>query len=190
LPPTSLGEAVVADYAMLQLSLRAHPMEILRGDLPATRPRLRPAAELAQAGDGTRVCVAGLVLVRQQPGSAKGIVFMTIEDETGVANLIVRPPLFERFRPVVLGGRLVIARGRLQCQGEAPLQVLHVVVETLDDASDLLARLNGMTTASQPPLAPPLARADEAGKGPTRETRRGTSATAAAPSLFPSRDFH
>jgi error-prone DNA polymerase len=190
LPPTSLGEAVVADYAMLHLSLRAHPMGLLRADLPATRPRLRPAAELAQAGDGARVCVAGLVLVRQQPGSAKGIVFMTIEDETGVANLIVRPPLFERFRPIVLGGRLVIARGRLQAQGEAPLQVLHVVVETLDDASDLLARLDGLTTASQAPLAPPLARADEAGKGPTRETRRATSATAATPSLFPSRDFH
>ena len=182
LPALSAGEAVVADYATLRLSLRAHPVGLLRDHLPASRQPVLRAADLERGRPGARVAVAGLVLVRQQPGSAKGVVFMTIEDETGAANLIVKPPLFARFRQEVLGARLVIARGVLQIQGIAPHRVVHVVVATLADASALLDRLGDPGLAA-PGLAPVLARADEAGKTP--RARRVDM-----PSLFPSRDFH
>ena len=187
LAEASLGEAVVADYASMRLSLRAHPLGLLREHLPASRPAVLRAADLSSGRDGGKVAVAGLVLVRQQPGSAKGVVFMTLEDETGVANLVIRPRLFERFRPVVLGGRLVIARGMLQCQGQVPHRIVHVVVDRLEDASHLLSRLD-QASAVPPPLAPVLARADEAGR--TGRAHPDKPVSASMPSLFPSRDFH
>jgi error-prone DNA polymerase len=183
LPELAPGEAVVADYATLRMSLRAHPLGLLRGDLPASRPPILRAADLEHGRDGARVAVAGLVLVRQQPGSAKGIVFMTLEDETGTANLVVRPDLFARFRAVVLGGRLVIARGTLQIQGQTPHRVVHVVASALEDASRLLDGLD-RAGAAHPPLSPVLARADEAGSAP-----RGRAASPDGAKLFPSRDF-
>ena len=86
---------------------------------------------------GRRVTVAGLVLVRQQPGSAKGVIFMTLEDETGIANLILWRKVFERFRPAVMGARLIECVGTVQREGE----VIHVVAERLTDLSPLLRRL-------------------------------------------------
>ncbi|MBL8702560.1 MAG: error-prone DNA polymerase [Alphaproteobacteria bacterium] len=186
LPAASLGESVADDYATLQLSLRAHPVALVRANLPA-RPAILPAARLLDCADGAIVAVAGLVLVRQQPGTASGVIFMTLEDESGIANLIVWPQVFARFRAIVLGGRLVAARGRLQRQGEPPHTVIHVVVQSFTDQSDLLSALR--SGASMPTLLPPLARADEVRHAP-REQRPGATSLPDWVRSLPSRDFH
>ena len=141
LPRMSPGEEVVEDYTALSLSLKAHPLALLRPGLPSVGPRswqkVLPAARLMDLPDRARATVAGLVLIRQRPGSASGVIFLTLEDETGVANLVVWPSVFERLRPIVLGGRLIAASGRLQREGS----VLHLVVEGLLDWSARLDRL-------------------------------------------------
>jgi error-prone DNA polymerase len=190
LPEASLGEAVHEDYATLRLSLRAHPIGLLRERLRAASPRLVAAAELAALPDGARAAVAGLVLVRQQPGSAKGVIFMTLEDETGLANLVVWQHVCARFRRVVLGGRLVEARGRLQREGDPPHAVIHLVADALGDRSEHLAELTRSPPGSL--LSPQASRGDEA--RPSSGGRRRGGAAAGAPDgqrqLFPSRDFH
>jgi len=135
LPPMRLGEHVIADYRHLHLSLKAHPASFLRTYFDR-RAMLR-SEQLAGLSSGRWVNVAGIVLVRQRPGTAKGVIFMTIEDETGVANIIVWPQVFEIFRPVVLGARLVGVSGRLQNESG----VIHVVADRLDDLTPLLTRL-------------------------------------------------
>ncbi len=135
LPPMPLGEEVVNDYRFLRLSLRAHPAQFLRGDLER-RGTLRNET-LRNTPNNTRVRISGLVTCRQRPGSAKGVVFMTIEDESAVANVIVWPKVFERVRPVVLGARYVMVSGRVQSESG----VIHVVAEQLEDLTMLLARL-------------------------------------------------
>ena len=135
LPPASAGEEVVEDYASLRLSLKAHPLLLLREALTA-RGIIRSAA-LVEIDAGSRVSVCGLVLVRQRPGSAKGMTFATIEDESGVANIVILPPVFERFRRPVLASRLLEVRGRLQREET----VIHVVAEHLTDLSPMLSRL-------------------------------------------------
>jgi error-prone DNA polymerase len=135
LPPMPLGEEVVNDYRYLRLSLRTHPATFLRGDLDA-RGILRNETLRARPS-GSRVRISGLVTCRQRPGSAKGVIFMTIEDETALANVIVWPKLYERFRPVVLGARYVCISGRLQEESG----VIHVVADRLEDLTPLLARL-------------------------------------------------
>jgi error-prone DNA polymerase len=135
LPPMRLGEQVVEDYRRLHMSLKAHPVSFLRGEL-ARRGILRHS-ELVATKSGRRVTVAGLVLVRQRPGSANGVIFMTLEDETAVANTIVWPQVFETFRPIVLGARLVSVTGKLQNE----FGVIHVIAERLDDLTALLKRL-------------------------------------------------
>src|SRR5207248_1185804 len=112
LPPMPLGEEVVNDYRFLKLSLRAHPASFLREDL--SRRGIIRNEMLRQTASGKRVCVSGLVTVRQRPGSANGVIFLSIEDETALANVIVWPKTFERFRPVVLGARYVAVTGRMQ----------------------------------------------------------------------------
>ena len=118
LPRMSLSEHVVNDYQTLRLSLKAHPMQFLRADLAAKK--IVPCATLRQMKDGAFVRVAGVVLVRQRPGSAKGVVFMTIEDETGVANSVVWPNALEKFRKVVMAARLIVVSGRIQRPGHHP----------------------------------------------------------------------
>jgi error-prone DNA polymerase len=135
LPAMPLGEHVVNDYRFLRLSLKAHPVSFLRRELE--QGGHLPCARLAEIPSGRRVRVAGLVLVRQRPGTAKGVIFATLEDETGTANIIVWPKLFERERPLVLGARLLSARGRLQNEEG----VIHLIAEELADLSSLLARL-------------------------------------------------
>ena len=100
-------------------------------------PAALPAARLVEPSDGARVCVAGLVLVRQRPGTAKGVIFVTLEDETGVANVVVWAKTYERFRRAVISGRLLRVTGRLQRQSG----VVHVVAEMIEDLSPLLDRL-------------------------------------------------
>jgi len=150
LPSMPLGEEVVNDYRFLRLSLRAHPAQFLRTDLDR-RGVLRNAALRGLAND-TRVHISGLVTCRQRPGSAKGVVFMTIEDESAFANVIVWPTVFERMRPVVLGARYVSVAGRVQEESG----VIHVVADRLDDLTFLLARL-----AEQGADIDSLTRADE-----------------------------
>jgi error-prone DNA polymerase len=149
LPPTGLGEEVINDYRFLELTLRPHPASFLRADL--VRRGIICNAELRAKPSGTRVTVSGLVTIRQQPGSAHGVIFMTIEDETAVANIIVWPKTFERFRPIVLGARYVAVTGELQQESG----VIHVVAAKLEDLTTLLARL----TEDAPPIES-LARAD------------------------------
>ncbi len=136
LPPMGLGEHTVEDYRWLSLSLKAHPVSFLRTDLDARG--ILANHRLAGLPSGRHVTVAGLVLVRQRPGSANGVIFMTLEDETSIANTIVWPQVFETFRPIVLGARLVAVTGRLQNEQG----VIHVVAQRLDDLSPLLQRLS------------------------------------------------
>ncbi|MBM3573220.1 MAG: error-prone DNA polymerase, partial [Alphaproteobacteria bacterium] len=135
LPAMMPGEQVVDDYRSLRLSLRQHPLAFLRAGL--MRQGVLPARCLADIPAGGRVTVAGLVLVRQRPGTAKGIIFVTLEDETGVANLIVHAHVFDAQRRVLLGARLLGAFGRLERQET----VIHLLVEKLYDWSDRLSEL-------------------------------------------------
>jgi error-prone DNA polymerase len=150
LPRMPPGEHVINDYRSLSLSLKAHPVSFLRGELNARS--IVEAGRLPALPRGRKLSVAGLVLVRQRPGTAQGVIFATLEDETGVANIIVWPKIFERYRGIVLGARLLQVTGRMQSEQG----VIHVVAERLEDLSPLLARL------SADPLGPHgLARADE-----------------------------
>ncbi|WP_191059475.1 error-prone DNA polymerase [Geminicoccus harenae] len=144
LEPMTSGGEVVEDYATTGLTLRQHPLAFLRNDLASTGHR--PCQELAAAPDGSRLAVAGLVLVRQRPGSASGVLFITIEDEGGIANLVVWPSVFERCRRVVLGSRMLGVSGRVQRQGE----VIHLVAERLDDLSGLLASIGSRNQPGHP----------------------------------------
>jgi error-prone DNA polymerase len=135
LPPMPLGEEVVNDYRFLRLSLRAHPSQFLRADL-SKRGTLRNEA-LRTLKTGTRVKISGLVTCRQRPGSANGVVFITIEDESAVANIIVWPKVFERVRPIVLGARYISVGGPVQSESG----VIHVVADTLEDLTPWLAQL-------------------------------------------------
>jgi error-prone DNA polymerase len=161
LPEMPLGEHVVEDYASLSLSLKCHPLALLRDGLSLAR--IRPCADIARAPHGTRVTVAGLVLVRQRPGTAKGVVFVTLEDETGVANLVVFADLFERFRREVMTARLLAATGRVERVGE----VVHLRAERLLDLSSRLADL-GPDMRPADAIRPEPARADEV-RHPPRE---------------------
>jgi error-prone DNA polymerase len=136
LPPMLLGEQVVEDYRHLHLSLKAHPVAFLRADLE--RRGILRHEELATIPSGRRVTVGGLVLVRQRPGTASGVIFMTLEDETAIANTIVWPKIFETFRPIVLGARLISVTGKLQNESG----VIHVVAERAEDLTPLLRRLS------------------------------------------------
>jgi error-prone DNA polymerase len=135
LPPMPIGEEVVNDYRFLRLSLKAHPAQFLRNEL--ARRGIKQNEILRSLPNGTRVKISGLVTCRQRPGSANGVVFMTIEDESAVANVIVWPKVFERVRPVVLGARYVIVTGPVQQESG----VIHVVAEQLEDQTALLAHL-------------------------------------------------
>ncbi len=135
LPAMPLGEHVVEDYRHLSLSLKAHPVAFLRERLEAKK--ILRTEELAHVASGQRVTTAGLVLVRQRPGSANGVIFLTMEDETGVANAIIWPKVFERVRPIVLGARFIAITGKLQSESG----VIHVVAEKAEDLTPLLALL-------------------------------------------------
>jgi error-prone DNA polymerase len=147
LPLMPLSEHVVNDYRTLRLSLKAHPMSFLRAR--ASAARIVSCASLKQARDGARVHVGGVILVRQRPGSAAGVVFMTIEDETGVANAVIWPKVLERERKVVMGARLVVVHGRVQRHED----IIHVVAARLEDHSDWLHLLSEDGEAMEAALA-------------------------------------
>ena len=144
LRPMAPGEDVIEDYRHLHLSLKAHPLVFLREAL--AQKRVLPCGRLAETPSGKRVTVAGLVLVRQRPGSAQSI-FMTVEDETGIANIIVWPQVFEKYRGVVMGARLVAATGKVQNESN----VVHLIAERLDDLTPMLSLLSKHAPAEKPP---------------------------------------
>jgi len=137
LPEAGLGEEVAEDYASLRLSLKAHPMALVRTAPDAPLAECATAAQLAEAKDGAKLSTAGLVLVRQRPGSANGVIFATLEDETGVANIVVWTDVFERCRRALLAARLMRVSGKLQREGA----VIHLIADRVEDRSDLLDRL-------------------------------------------------
>ena len=162
LPVMGLGEEVSHDYAALRLSLKKHPLALMRDRLASER--VTTAEQLAHTKDGARVTIAGLALVRQRPGTASGVIFITLEDETGVANLVVWPKIFERYRREVMSGRLIRVTGQLQREGI----VIHVIAQHIEDLTDRLRAL-----AAPHETAAATAR-------PRPEDRRS----------YPSRDFH
>jgi error-prone DNA polymerase len=137
LTPMTQGREVVEDYRSTQLSLRAHPLAFLRPELE--RRRILPCAALRDARDGQKVRIAGIVLVRQRPG-AGNVTFMTLEDETGIANAIIWQRIFEARRRIVLAAAMVSISGTLQREG----QVIHVVTDTLEDLTPLLHEIGAM----------------------------------------------
>jgi error-prone DNA polymerase len=154
LPTMPLSEHVVNDYQTIRLSLKAHPMGFLREHYAAQK--FITAAQLKSVKDGKRLSIAGLVLIRQRPGSAKGVVFITIEDETGVANLVVWPDVFEKQRKIVMGARLMAVHGIVQRDEDDG--VIHVVARRLEDHTHMLRHLSEDIMA-----APPLSRGDAPG---------------------------
>ena len=177
LPPMPLGAHVVEDYRRLSLSLKAHPVAFMRARLAARGVLRSDGLERARSGD--RVLVAGLVLVRQRPGTAKGVIFMTLEDEAGVANIIVWPKVFERLRAVVIGARFVAVTGKLQSESG----VIHIVADKIQDLTPLLGQLS-----AEGPGIETLAPADEV-KRPqlsVAPTRQGTRC--AQVQIFPAAD--
>ncbi|MEJ7740302.1 MAG: error-prone DNA polymerase [Chitinophagaceae bacterium] len=153
LPEMSTSEHVVHDYAATSLSLKAHPVSFVREKLEQLR--MLSTKELTTIRDGELVKVAGLVLVRQRPGTAGGVCFITIEDETGFANLVVFESLFDKYRKEILQSRLLMVEGKLQREGE----VIHVIVRCCYDLSKLLRHLTASHDGHLPLLT--LSRADE-----------------------------
>ncbi|MCA0202699.1 MAG: error-prone DNA polymerase [Proteobacteria bacterium] len=176
LPQMSMGEEVVEDYVATRLTLRAHPMELLRPSMPGlTRHDVLLTAPL------TGITVCGLVITRQRPGTASGVIFLTLEDETGVSNVVVWKTVFRRFRRAVMGGRLLRVSGTLQREGI----VVHLIAQQIEDVSHRLSYLGhpmddaiGRTTpqTDNAPRPRPAPRAMH----PRDQAKR----------LFPSRDFH
>ena len=156
LPRPRLSEEVVHDYETLRLSLKAHPVSFLRERLKAQGAV--EARALPGIPDGRRIKVGGVVLVRQRPGSASGVVFITLEDETGIANVVVWAKVFEAFRAVVMGARMMIIEGRLQRAADAEGGVIHLVAERLIDCTGDLALLSRADRPLKPPMADDAAR--------------------------------
>jgi error-prone DNA polymerase len=175
LVPMTEGREVVEDYRSKGLTLRRHPVSFLRQEL--TERRIISCGDLHRIRDGQRVAVAGLVLVRQKPGSAKGVTFMTIEDETDVANLVIWSTVFEKHRRLILASGMIGCRGRLQREGG----VIHLIAEHFIDLSGLLRSVG----ERDEPLRLRNGRGDEAKSG-ARETLRMSSQVVpeeAAPNL-------
>jgi error-prone DNA polymerase len=137
---------VVNDYQTIRLSLKAHPMRFLREHYAAQK--FVTADRLKTIKDGKRLSMAGLVLIRQRPGSAKGVVFITIEDETGIANLVVWPDVFEKQRKIVMGARLMAVDGIIQRDEDS--DVIHVIARRVEDHSHMLRHLSGEALPSTP----------------------------------------
>ena len=139
LPPMTLHENVAADYRITGLSLKAHPMQFLR--LQLAQEQAVSCAEASTLLDGTACFVVGIVLVRQRPGSARGVVFATVEDETGTANVVVWPKILERHRSIVLGAAVLGVYGHIQ---RSPEGVVHLVAERIENRSGMLRAMEAV----------------------------------------------
>ena len=177
LPAMPLAEHVISDYQTIRLSLKAHPMHFLRPHYAAQK--FVTAEQLKSLKDGKRVSITGVVLIRQRPGTSKGVVFITIEDETGIANLVVWPAVFEKQRKIVMGARLMAVHGVIQRDPDS--EVIHVVVGGLEDHTSMLSRL------SDDSLLPSiLEKADHAGSWGRPQSRHPRNVEV----IPKSRDFH
>jgi error-prone DNA polymerase len=177
LPAMPLAEHVISDYQTVRLSLKAHPMHFLRTHY--SQQRFVTAEQLKSLPDGKRLSIAGVVLIRQRPGTSKGVVFITIEDETGVANLVVWPDLFEKQRRIVMGARLMAVHGMVQRDPDS--EVIHVVAGRLEDHTGMLSHLSDDSL-----LPSTLEKADHAGSWGRPKNRHPRNAE-----IIPkSRDFH
>ncbi|WP_166415526.1 error-prone DNA polymerase [Cochlodiniinecator piscidefendens] len=175
LPTMHLGEEVVEDYVSTRLTLRAHPMELLRPVIFG----LTPHDQLQHVPLG-RTSVCGLVITRQRPGTASGVIFLTLEDETGVSNIVVWPKVYKQFRRIVMGGRLLRVNGYLQREGI----VVHLIAQNIEDMSHHLTDLGHPMDDAIGVTRP---EADDAPR-PQRSSARHPREQAKR--LFPSRDFH
>ena len=176
LPAMPLSEHVVEDYVATGLSLKAHPVHFFRDRLASLGVIHNASLRSDALSQDAKVTVAGLVLVRQRPGTSKGVVFMTLEDETDIANIIVWPKIFENNRRTVMTARLLAVRGRLQRAG----LVIHVVAESFIDLSAQLPMLRNDRLRDGDPLSPTSSSPTSSG-GPHPENTA---------SLVKSRDFH
>lgn len=188
LPVMPRPEQVVADYQTIRLSLKGHPMEFLREMF--SRERIVACKEISHENERRRVRCAGVVLVRQRPGSASGVVFMTLEDETGIANVVVWPKIMEQYRKEVMGARLIEVQGYIQ---SSPEKVTHLIAQRMIDRShDLVGLAND--ALSRKPSVPAGATVVE----PLNDDRRDHADMPAQKIrhprnvriLPPSRDFH
>ncbi|RXG96856.1 error-prone DNA polymerase [Bradyrhizobium zhanjiangense] len=188
LPVMPRAEQVVADYQTIRLSLKGHPMEFLREMF--SRERVIACKDVSHENERRRVRCAGVVLVRQRPGSASGVVFMTLEDETGIANVVVWPKIMEQYRKEVMGARLILVEGYIQ---SSPEKVTHLIAQRMIDRShDLIGLVNDALSRKHPvpsgadliePLNDdPRAHADT----PAQKIRHPRNVRI----LPPSRDFH
>ncbi|GMO24569.1 error-prone DNA polymerase [Bradyrhizobium sp. TM233] len=188
LPVMPRAEQVVADYQTIRLSLKGHPMEFLRDMF--SRERVVPCKDVSHENERRRVRCAGVVLVRQRPGSASGVVFMTLEDETGIANVVVWPKIMEQYRKEVMGARLIEVHGYIQ---SSPEKVTHLIAQRMIDrshdlvglANDALSRKHPVpsgATVIEPLNEDPRALADM----PAQKIRHPRNVRI----LPPSRDFH
>ncbi|MDF1731600.1 MAG: error-prone DNA polymerase [Minwuia sp.] len=175
LPAMPLSEHVVADYQTLRLSLKAHPMEFLREKYRAEG--FTTADRLRALGNGRAVSMAGIVLIRQRPGSAAGVVFITLEDETGVANLVVWPDTLKQYRRTIMGARLMAVHGMVQMDDD----VIHIIAKRLVDETGQLIHLSDDLMRS------PIARADHVTNPLPGHTARHPRNVRVIPK---SRDFH
>ncbi len=184
LRPMTAGHEVVTDYGQVGLSLRAHPVSFLRGEL--TERTVRTCKDANALKDKSHAIVAGMVLVRQQPGTAKGVVFMTIEDETGIMNVVIWSKLYEEQRRLILNARMVAISGQVQKEGE----VVHLVARRLSDLTEELDSVSERDNA----FPVPKSRGDEfrhgePGPDPRTLARRGSRAATSPVILVKSRDF-
>ncbi|MBR0774944.1 error-prone DNA polymerase [Bradyrhizobium diazoefficiens] len=186
LPVMPQPEQVVADYQTIRLSLKGHPMEFLREMF--SREHIVACKEISHENERRRVRCAGVVLVRQRPGSASGVVFMTLEDETGIANVVVWPKIMEQYRKEVMGARLVLVEGYIQ---SSPEKVTHLIAQRMVDRSHDLVGLANDALSRQHPLPSTLIeplnddRRDHADM-PAQKLRHPRNVRI----LPPSRDFH
>ena len=186
LPLMTRAEQVVADYQTIRLSLKGHPMEFLREAF--TRERIVACREISHENERRRVRCAGVVLVRQRPGSASGVVFMTLEDETGIANVVVWPKIMEQYRKEVMGARLILVEGYIQ---SSPEKVTHLIAQRMIDRSHDLVGLADVALSGKHSLS-------AGGGGELNDDRRDLADMPAQKIrhprnvriLPPSRDFH
>jgi error-prone DNA polymerase len=177
LPPMTRGEHVVQDYISTGLSLKDHPVGLVRPQL--ARMRNVRVSELAVCNDGDFVRIAGLITVRQRPGTAKGVLFMTLEDETGSANLVVWQSLFDKYRKEIVQSKLLMVAGKLQIANG----VTHLVVHRCFNLTLLLRSLTETDLLQTP------ARGDETTKPVNYDGRSGSPSSAEA-AIHKGRNFH
>jgi error-prone DNA polymerase len=172
LKPLTAGREVVEDYVSTNLSLRHHPLSFMREEL--SHQGIVRCADL-KGMDKKRVEVAGIILVRQRPGSAKGVLFITLEDESGIANAILWPDRYERFRAEIHGARMLAIRGRVQEEG----LVIHIVADQVRDLTAMLRSLG------ERDFRPEVSRADIIRNPPGRDPRDFPKAREPGPGSWP-----